>query len=357
MVSISLCMIVKNEEDTLERCLNSVKDLVDEIIIVDTGSTDKTKEIAQKFTDKIYDFEWCDDFSKARNYSFSKATKDYILWLDADDVLLEKDRQNFKLLKENFDSKIDIVMFKYNLDVDKNGIPALSYYRERLLRRKNNYKWVSPVHEAIAPTGYVYKSDICVTHKKIHKSDPKRNLNIFNKMIEKNIQLDARQTFYYARELYYNKEYEKSITEYNKFLNGEDGWIENKITACLDLYNLYNLLGKEDMAFESLIKALKYDIPRAEFCCAMGNYFLQKNLIDIAIYWFLQAKEQKYDISKGGFFNKDAYDYIPYISLCVCYYKLKDYKKSKEYNNLAGQVKPDSEAYLYNVQFFKSMGI
>ena len=70
MVTFSLCMIVKNEERVLERCLNSIADLMDEIIIVDTGSTDRTKEIASNYTDKIYDFEWVNDFSKARNFSF-----------------------------------------------------------------------------------------------------------------------------------------------------------------------------------------------------------------------------------------------------------------------------------------------
>ena len=81
MKEISLCMIIKNEEKTIARCLDSVKDLVDEIIIVDTGSTDKSKEIVSKYTDKVYDFEWVEDFAKARNFSFSKATKDYIMWL------------------------------------------------------------------------------------------------------------------------------------------------------------------------------------------------------------------------------------------------------------------------------------
>ena len=93
MKEISLCMIVRNEEEVIERCLKSICDLVDEIIIVDSGSTDKTKQIVSKYTDKIYDFEWVNDFAKARNYSFSKATKDYILWLDADDVILEEDRK------------------------------------------------------------------------------------------------------------------------------------------------------------------------------------------------------------------------------------------------------------------------
>ena len=77
MSTISLCMIVRDEEDVLERCLNSAADLVDEIIIVDTGSTDRTREIAQKFTDKVLSFPWIDDFAAARNFSFSQATCDY----------------------------------------------------------------------------------------------------------------------------------------------------------------------------------------------------------------------------------------------------------------------------------------
>ena len=97
MITISLCMIVKNEEEVIGRCLECVKDIVDEIIIVDTGSTDSTKEIVSKYTDMVYDFEWIDDFSAARNFSFSKASKDYTMWLDADDIILEADRE--KLLK------------------------------------------------------------------------------------------------------------------------------------------------------------------------------------------------------------------------------------------------------------------
>ena len=100
MVTISLCMIVKNEEDTLARCLDCIKDIVDEIIIVDTGSTDLTKEIAKNYTNLVYDFKWIDDFSAARNFSFSKATKDYCLWLDADDVISKKNQEKLKKLKE-----------------------------------------------------------------------------------------------------------------------------------------------------------------------------------------------------------------------------------------------------------------
>ena len=89
MVSISLCMIVRNEEEVLARCLDSVRAAVDEIVIVDTGSTDRTKEIASEYTEKIFDYKWCEDFSAARNFAFSKGHMDYLMWLDADDVLPE----------------------------------------------------------------------------------------------------------------------------------------------------------------------------------------------------------------------------------------------------------------------------
>ncbi|MBI5073147.1 glycosyltransferase family 2 protein [Candidatus Woesearchaeota archaeon] len=99
--TISLCMIVKDEEQWLAQCLESVKDLVNEIILIDTGSTDKTKEIAKKFNAKIFDFAWTDNFADARNFSISKAAGDWILWLDADETIAEKDHDYIRqIVKE-----------------------------------------------------------------------------------------------------------------------------------------------------------------------------------------------------------------------------------------------------------------
>ena len=96
MPSISLCMIVKNEERNLPRCLDSVQDLVDEIVIVDTGSSDATRAAALRYTHRVYDFPWRDDFAAARNFAFDQGTMDYLMWLDADDVLEEADRERFR---------------------------------------------------------------------------------------------------------------------------------------------------------------------------------------------------------------------------------------------------------------------
>ena len=113
MPTISLCMIVKNEEKHLARCLDTVRDLMDEIIIVDTGSVDRTKEIAARYTDRIYDFAWIDDFSAARNFAFSMAGCDYIYSADADEVLDEENHEKFRLLKENLLPEIEIVQMYY----------------------------------------------------------------------------------------------------------------------------------------------------------------------------------------------------------------------------------------------------
>ncbi|MBK7632424.1 MAG: glycosyltransferase family 2 protein [Ignavibacteriales bacterium] len=85
MPTLSLSMIVKNEERHLARCLSSVKDVVDEIVIVDTGSTDNTIEIAESFNAKIFHFDWVNDFSAARNFALTKCIGNWILYLDADE--------------------------------------------------------------------------------------------------------------------------------------------------------------------------------------------------------------------------------------------------------------------------------
>lgn len=122
MFTISLCMIVKNEECTIERCLDSVQHLVDEINIIDTGSTDRTKNIVRNYTPRIFDFTWCDDFAKARNFSFQQATKDFILWLDADDVITTEHQQKFLQLKQSlFHPNVDAVSMDYYVTLDADG--------------------------------------------------------------------------------------------------------------------------------------------------------------------------------------------------------------------------------------------
>ncbi len=353
MPAFSLCMIVKNEEKVLKRCLNSIKGIFDEIIICDTGSTDKTKEIAKEFTDKIYDFKWCDDFSKARNFAFSKSESDYNMWLDADDVITEDNRKKLAKLKESISPDTDIIMMPYYTAFDENGSPVFSFYRERIVKNNGRFLFKGRVHEAINLNGKIMYSDIAVHHKSIKTSYNKRNLLIYEKQLENGEPFSARDMFYYGRELYYHKNYKKSREILNKFLKS-DGWAENKIEACKILAYSYLAENKTEQAVNTLTKSFLYDVPRAEICCELGYIFKNNNKFKNAVFWFKTALNSEKN-TNGGFISNDCYGFIPAIELAVCYDKLNEYKTAEYYNNLAGTFKPNDIHYLQNKKYFESI--
>lgn len=201
MATISLCMIVKNEEQVLKRCLDSIYDLVDEIIIVDTGSGDSTKSIAAEYTDKIYDFEWIHDFSAARNYSFSKCSMDYIYVADADEYLDEANRMQFKLLKDNIFPEIEIVQMMYETISHDTVLNIHREYRPKLYKRLREFTWIDPVHETVRLDPLVFDSDIVVTHAPL-SNHSKRDFSIFEKAIERDGILSENVSHMYAIELY-----------------------------------------------------------------------------------------------------------------------------------------------------------
>ena len=349
-------MIVKNEEKVLARCLNSVKELVDEIIIIDTGSTDSTKEIAKEFTEKVFDFNWINDFSSARNFSFSKATMDYILWLDADDIILLDDQIKFKYLKQNLNPAVDVVMMKYNVGFDENGNITFSYFRERLLKRINSYCWSEPVHEFLQLSGNVNNSDICITHKKEKDSDPgRRNIEIYENILSSGNDLSSRGMYYYARELFSYEKYDKAIEYFNKFLDTEDGWGEDNIGACYSLSLCYKNTNDKKNELKSLLRSFEYDLPRAEICCELGYYYLNLGDYNKSIFWYKLATSLEKPTDNWGFLLHDCWGYLPNIQLCVCYDKLGNIDEAIKYNDIAGKYKPYSTAVEYNKNYFKSI--
>ncbi len=354
MSSISLCMIVKNEENNLEKCLASSHSLVDEIIIVDTGSTDSTKSIAEKFSARIYDFDWVDDFSKARNFAFSKATMDFQMWLDADDVILEEDQKKILQLKERLTPDVDVVMMYYNTGLDSNGKPTLRYYRGRLFNRLKNFKWHDQVHEFIPVSGNSINEDIAITHTRTH-SNGTRNLDIYRSMRRNQTPFTPRNQYYFAKELYYNAYYEEAITEFISFLDDDRGWFEDRIWACRELSFCYKALNRKNDALQALLRSFLYALPRAETCCALADIFFEKNNLEEAIYWYQLALTCKKPSNSWGFSMSECYGYLPCISLCLCYFRLNNIEKSKYYNDLAGYYRPNDKSVIYNQDFFASL--
>lgn len=355
MKSISLCMIVRDEEENLEKCLTSIKECVDEIIIVDTGSTDKTKEIALKFTDKVYDYIWEYDFSKARNFSFDKAKCQYIMWLDGDDIVLPDTVDKINKWKKNGED-CDVVMCSYVTSFDKEYRPIFQYVRERIVKNKPFLRWTDPIHEVIVPRGKIInREDILIYHNRKNKPHTDRNLMIYKRMLREGVNFTPRQQFYYARELYYNHLIDQAIHEFSIFLASGKGWVENNIEACLNLSKCYQIKGESNNALTSLFGSFAYDIPRGEILCEIGKIFEIKGFPNIAIYWYNQALECKPNIEGGGFVNIDCYNFLPALQLCVCYYKIGQIELSKHYHEISKALKPQDSAVIYNEKFFANL--
>lgn len=356
MNEISLCMIVKNEEEVLRECLSSVKEIVDEIIIVDTGSTDKTKEIAREFTDKVIDFEWIDDFSAARNFAFSHATKDFIFWMDADDILLKEDQDKFKKLKEELNESVDTVSMLYHIAFDDYGNPQFSFRRNRLVKRSNNFKWKGAVHEYLEFGGRVIKSDVAIRHRKKDKKNVNvqsdRNLKIYENRLRKGEEFTPRDTFYYANELRDHRQFEAAIQFYQKFIDMEQGWVEDKIRACINLAACYRELGDLENEIEALIKSIVYDVPRPEVSCRLGDLYKERKLYNKAIIWYQIAIQANVEEIQG--FRQESYStWYPYLQLCVCYWHTGQKELAVEYNNKAKKYRPNDQAILNNEKFFE----
>lgn len=346
-------MIMKNEEDTLRNCLHSVKDIADEMIIVDTGSTDRSKEIAREFTDKMYDFEWINDFAAARNYSFKQATKDYILWLDADDVLLEDDQKKLLALKKDLDSAVDSVTMIYDYSFDEFGNVTLSLRRNRLVKRSQKFKWHGYVHEYLAVRGEIIDPDIHVTHKRIHHSSG-RNLQIYESKLDQGEKFTPRDYYYYANELFDNQHHSKAIKMYHTFLSMEEGWMEDKIAACGKLADCYSKVGEFEKQKNAIFKSFDYDVPRPEHCCRLGYIFLSKQQYHLAIFWYEQAVKFQKPEGNWGFFHEAYATWLPHINLCICYYYLGDFQKAYDHNEVARKFRPEDKDVLHNKQLLKS---
>ena len=349
---ISLCMIVRDEEPVLARCLESVAGLFDETVIVDTGSRDRTREIAMSFTDKVFDFEWCDDFSKARNYAFSKASGDYLMWLDADDVI---EGENAALLRDIISrldaDRPDVVMLPYNVAFDENGRVLLSYERERIVRANAGYWFEGAIHEAISPRGRVIHGKAAVSHRKLHENEPARNLRIFEGLLRSGQTLAPRMKYYYARELVSAGRLTEAAEYYTLCADDPAAWVENRISAYAELSGVLLTLGRREESDDALLRTLGLGSPRADVCCELGRRFLEKGDLPSARFWYELAPRQ-FTENRGGFVHSDYGGYIPYMQLCVIFDRLGDLDTAERFNDLAGEIRQSPE-YKQNKAYFE----
>ena len=350
-------MIVKDEEAVLSRCLESVKGVVDEIVVVDTGSTDETVKIAKRYTDCVLFFPWVDDFSAARNFAFSKATGDYLMWLDADDILPEASRARFPTLRAQLEQEgPDLVKCPYDAAFETSGAPAYTFYRERIIKRSAGFLWQGRVHECIAPRGKILVSDVRVTHLGSEKPRGTRNLHIYQRQLSEGVPLSPRDKFYYGRELFYNKLYLEAVAVLNDMRRGE-GWYVNKIEACKIEADCYFACGEREEAKRALFDSFLYGEPRASVCYALGRVYREEKRLQDAAFWYEAALLCRDHSDEGDFDEPLCRTLYPLLELTCVYCELGKPEEAVKRHIAADKDFPEHPSVVHNRNYFRAQGL
>lgn len=368
MATLSLSMIVLNVEEYIENCLNSVVPHVNEIVIVDTGSTDRSKETILRLCPqaKIFDFNhrthphaftldapeswpsdvipgpfsqrpFLSDFAAARQFGLEKCTSDYVLWLDSDDVL-EHGEKLPQIVSEMERNNEDALLFGYDYSHDGRGNSTCRLFRERIVKRSSNPQWRQPVHEVINPIGRArVTEDLNVRHRRqeirtqtnVHHRNLKILLKWWHEHKNDTENLDPRMLFYLGMEERFLWP-DKAIETFKLYCS-KSGWDEERALAHMLSGHLHEQKGRLPEAITSYAQASleAFWNPDPLFGAARIAYF--KKDWAKCIEWTergfeIHEKEQK----RKSVLMVDPLDrtYRPYIYYSVALMETGNYEKA-----------------------------
>ncbi|WP_371372061.1 glycosyltransferase [Sporomusa aerivorans] len=341
-MKISLCMIVKDEEYLLAKCLKAIRAHVDEIILVDTGSTDKTKVIARQFTDKIYDFPWCNDFARARNFSLLHANNDWILVLDADEIVTKFDRNSLAPLTQSTEMAVGRIK-RINYIENKWG-PARHTERISRVFNRQLLHYEGIIHEQIATKnkGSLYKTiplDITVDHVGYAKE-------VINKTakLERNITLltqaiaacpdDPYLHYQLGKSYYLAKDFRLAYTSFSSALSLPLDHAYEYVQDLVESFG-YTLINSEK--YSEALEIEKFTVyyqHSPDFNFLMGLIFMNNALFSQAVESFLKC------IGSGEGKIRGVNSYLANYNIAVIYELLGYHKEARTYYKHCGNYAP-----------------
>lgn len=261
--SLSVMLIVKNEQRHLREILKTVKLFADEIIVIDTGSTDGSKRIARQYATKVYDLVWKNDFAQARNFGIRKCTKEYIMWLDADDRINPAHVSHISTLLSE-EPVSDIYFFPYHYLYHDDGEASLVASRARIFRKKKNIHFEYPVHECLifSATATTTAVDIPIYHgnKNTVTDSAKRNMGILVPALKKKkYRDDMRLWWCLGREYIAMDEKKNAVAAYKTALGKNDKNVSPNQRSQIE-YELGRIFldqGEQGLAYEQFKNAEK----------------------------------------------------------------------------------------------------
>lgn len=354
--TISLAMIVKNEEVNLPELFKSIEGCFDEVHITDTGSTDRTLEICKENNAIIHHFDWCGDFSAARNYSFSHVKTDFVMWMDGDDVLENKDA--FLRFRDDVMNLADYWVATYHYSSDPAGKPVCSFVRERVFRTNKDMRWMYYLHEGIipkSPYGQIKAQLIptwAIRHKRTDQDivkDRNRNLSIFEEK-RKTEPLDARMTYYYGKELFEAGQPVEAANQLLLAIANRDLEVHDRLLAIQYLCYAYMACNQFQKVIEHGHHGIMLEPNRAEYHVLVGDAYLKMNNIVNAIPFFNAAKSC---VTSGSQFqtspifkHEDAYGIYPRNQLGRIYANIGDIDRAHVELSQCNEKHPNPETHI-----------
>lgn len=334
---ISICIIAKDEESVVENCLSSLVPYGYEIIFVDTGSTDRTKEIALKYTDKVYDFTWEEDFSAARNFAISKASNDYILMIDCDEVVTWFDKEKTEQLIEKYPDMVGRLLRvnEYMRQEDEFG---MSEAVSRLFS-KNLYKYSGPIHEQIVkiygerPRQY-YSFPLSMTHSGYdgdmltRKKKTIRNREMLLKQFSKN-EKDDYILYQLGKTYYMEADYENALLYFGKMMDLDLDPNLEYVQSSVNAYGYCLINSNQYEKALSLEKIYKTYSDYADFVFLMGLVYMNNGMDEKAIAEFRKATTMDNAKSKG------VNSFRAYYNIGLIYENAGNIEKAKKYYSLS----------------------
>lgn len=355
MPTLSCAMIVRDAEATLARALLSVADCVNEIVVVDTGSADRTVEIAHAFTRHVFQFPWCDDFSAARQFAHDKCRGDWVFYIDADDEVIGASALRRRV--ETAPDEIDAYMILYALDVDTDGNAKTEFYRERLIRRER-MRWAGRVHEVMVPTNGACNYERFDATWVVHRghggglASLERNIRLLRLQLA-DMPDDTRTMFYLGRDLVQLgqiNEGRKLLQRYMKTATWRDEmyFAQTLIAYCYRHDKLY----REAMDADMQLLYIKPLWPGAYFQLAQDCYFLGQ--------WaesahFSEIGQRLPAPETNLFVSRESLTYEWMIYQVVALSQLGRVPEAAELTERALAIKPDDPMHLANRAYFQGL--
>lgn len=344
LLPLSVCIIAKNEEKHIGECLKRLSAYGFEIVLTDTGSTDRTLAIAEKYTDRIYHFDWCDDFSAARNFCMQKASYDWILSLDCDEYIERLDLSTLRRCMEEYPNRAGRILIRSRFL--RGGQISYEQTRVSRLADRRQFHFTGAVHEQLdrrdGKIKSVYDAPVTILHVGYDEAEAdmqeksRRNIALLEAQLDRE---GPDPYLYFQLGQSYRRlgDAEKAFQSFDAGLSMEVDPGLDYVKTMVESYG-YTLLDLKRNR-EALGLAELYDVfaARADFVFLMGLIYMNNGLLDEAV------AEFKKSVTKEEFSVDGVNSYMAYYNIGVIYECTGHTEKARTYYKKCGGYQPAKE--------------